>query len=158
MSALCQYCSSEVFGPAGWRKLWTSERSHGYLKLEFVRSIAELLHSVDLQCWLCRWILDKFRDEMVDFDEVLATNEDFSYEVEISPETPRQSMPETICLLYVLVYCTFYASNLQDRASMVPSPEPVRFSFCLDLGATTNPGKSKPASFAILAEGKFPSR
>jgi hypothetical protein len=146
MSSLCQYCFSEVFEPAGWRRLWASKLIVDNLAmLTFERSYAELLHSAEFQCWFCRWILNRIRSEEVDFNGLVAIGKDYSYKIDLYPHNPGKLYPRKICLLRV--YGSFYTSNAKDRASMVLSSGPAKDFFGMYVGATTTPGKPNAASF-----------
>ena len=139
MSLLCWYCSSEVFGPAGWQKMWAFERSFpGHRILSFKRSCAELLHSADLQCWFCRYNSNEMRKAHVDLDEIVATGQDASCEFKIYFRNIGKLTPLADCSV---VGSIISVSNAKDRASMALSPEPASYTFNSSLGATTTPGR-----------------
>lgn len=138
MPSLCQFCSLEVFGPAGWHKLWASERDEGYLNLDYERSYADLLTSAELRCWFCRLIVNACRDDGT-LEELLSTDNELSCNVEIYHQSHANLTPGTIG--FFTVHGNVYAGKTKERNMMDFGKDTDEVYFDFDVGVTTTPGK-----------------
>ena len=75
-AVLCQYCSTEVFGPAGWARVWAAERESGKLKVSYMRLYVDTAASAESKCWFCSKLtyeFDHYRHEhAIEHQAVLA--------------------------------------------------------------------------------------
>jgi hypothetical protein len=60
---LCEFCSTEVWGDRGWRRLWRESAFTGGRLLEYRQSYRQLKRSARQSCFLCRLVYKLTEDE-----------------------------------------------------------------------------------------------
>lgn len=148
MSSLCQYCSVEVFGQAGWRRVWAvktpdDELGNSVPRLDYERPYNDLLASCQHPCWFCNLIMNDFNQ---DLDSQGLVTDSLCFRIDLYYDHARDLIPATIG--YVQVQCRVYTSDANDGND--PKREDtddqtncaeLMVNFEFDVGVTTTLGR-----------------